>query len=108
MLDIEGVTKRFGSLCVLNDVTLTVAEGEIFGVAGPNGAGKSTLLNACTGMLKICDGKIGLSGKKLHNVRPDQACGMGVGRTFQIPQVFGSLSVFENVETGAWFSAHNR
>lgn len=103
MLALHGVTKRFGNLLVLNDVTMQVAPQEILGIAGPNGAGKSTLLNACTGMLSLCDGEIRFDDRKLDGVSPDRACHMGVARTFQIPQVFGSLSVYENVETGAWF-----
>lgn len=108
MLRLDRVTKRFGNLRVLDDVSVEVNEGEIFGIAGPNGAGKSTLLNVCTGTLKICSGKIRFLGQKLENISPDRACHLGVGRTFQIPQVLHSLSVFENVETGAWFSSKKR
>lgn len=103
MLALQGVTKRFGSLLVLDDVTVEVASEEILGIAGPNGAGKSTLLNACTGMLKLCNGEIRLDARRLDGITPDRACRLGVARTFQIPQVFSSLSVYENVETGAWF-----
>ncbi len=103
MLALDGVTKRFGSLLVLDDVTMRVAPQEILGIAGPNGAGKSTLLNACTGMLQLSGGRIHLDDCRLDGVSPDRACRLGVGRTFQVPQVFSSLSVYENVETGAWF-----
>lgn len=103
MLTLENVTKRFGNLTVLNDVSVHVPREEILGIAGPNGAGKSTLLNACTGSLRICSGKIHLDDRKLDGLTPDRASRLGVARTFQIPQVFGSLSIAENVDTGAWF-----
>ncbi|MDG9759559.1 ATP-binding cassette domain-containing protein [Pseudomonas sediminis] len=103
LMSLTGVTKRFGSLQVLNDVNFEVQAGEIFGIAGPNGAGKSTLLNACTGLVYPDSGQIVFSGQRTERLPPHRLCHLGIARTYQIPQVFESLSVRENIETGALF-----
>jgi branched-chain amino acid transport system ATP-binding protein len=105
---VDNVSKRFGALNVLTDVNLNVSRGEILGIAGPNGAGKSTLLNVCTGLLRPDHGEITFAGRCLKRAPQHRLCHLGIARTFQIPQVFESLSVFENVETGVLFGKRKR
>ena len=103
LMQLQGVSKRYGALQVLNDVSFSIEPGEIFGIAGPNGAGKSTLLNACTGLARPDRGQIHFQGKRTDRLSPNRLCQQGVARTYQIPQVFESLSVYQNIETGAMF-----
>lgn len=100
---VANLVKRFGTLVALSDLSFEVRRNEIFGIAGPNGAGKSTLLNICSGFLAQNSGTIMFDGKPLDGLPPYKRCQRGVVRTFQIPQVFDSLSVEENVEIGATF-----
>jgi branched-chain amino acid transport system ATP-binding protein len=103
LMSLNGVCKKYGALNVLKDVSFTVQPGEIFGIAGPNGAGKSTLLNACTGLARPDQGQIHFQGQRSDRLPPHRLCHLGIARTYQIPQVFNSLSVRENIETGAMF-----
>jgi len=96
VIEICNVTKRFGGVIALNNVSLTVKKGEIIGVIGPNGSGKTTLFNCISGVYKLDGGSIRLEGKEIHKLRPYQIA-KWVGRTFQIPQPFKSLTVLENV-----------
>ncbi len=105
MFELQAVTRRFGALVAVDDLSFTVGTGELFGVAGPNGAGKSTLMNLCTGALRPSAGEIRFQGRSLAGVTPQRMARLGIARTFQIPQVFQSLSVRENVEAGALFGA---
>ncbi|TFE36504.1 ABC transporter ATP-binding protein [Paraburkholderia dipogonis] len=101
MLELRSVTKSFGALSVITDVTLSVHDGEVVGVLGPNGAGKSTLFNLINGNVRTTSGSIVYEGRDIGRVAPWNRCRMGIGRTFQIPKPFRSLSVFENVLVGA-------
>ena len=103
LMSLNGVCKKYGALNVLKDVSFEVQPGEIFGIAGPNGAGKSTLLNACTGLARPDKGQIHFSEQRTDRLPPNRLCQLGIARTYQIPQVFNSLSVRENIETGAMF-----
>lgn len=103
LMSLNGVCKHYGALQVLKDVSFEVQPGEIFGIAGPNGAGKSTLLNACTGLARPNQGQIHFNGQRSDRLPPHRLCELGIARTYQIPQVFNSLSVRENIETGAMF-----
>jgi len=103
VLSLRAVVKKFGALVALNDLSFDVLPGEIFGVAGPNGAGKSTLLNVCTGVLSPDAGEIVFAGEPMQGRPPHRFCRKGIARTFQIPQIFVSMSVFDNVATGAMF-----
>jgi len=105
ILSVQHVTKRFDAIVALNDLTFEVKPLEIFGIAGPNGAGKSTLLNVCSGALAPDEGRIVFDGQPVEGLPPYRMCQKGVGRTFQIPQVFDSLSVEENVRIGRMFGA---
>jgi len=106
ILETEGLTKRFGGLTAVNNVSLQVNDGEIFAIIGPNGAGKTTFLNCITGTLKPTEGRVMFLGNKdLEGSKPEQMCRMGMSRTFQISRPFPALSVLENVQIGAVFGA---
>ncbi len=99
MLRIESVSKKFGELVVLSDVTMKVEKGESVGIIGPNGAGKTTLFNIISGFLKPDSGKVVFKGVNVVGKKPSQLAKMGLVRTFQIVKVFGNMSVEENVLT---------
>ena len=97
-----GVTKRFGGLTALNEVSFTVGSGEILALIGPNGAGKTTLFNCLTGFLKVDGGTVEYNGLNITNWAPNRICGLGVSRTFQVVQVLQGMTVLENVMVGAY------
>jgi branched-chain amino acid transport system ATP-binding protein len=101
LLEVEHLTKRFGSLIVNDDVGFTLGEGAALGVVGPNGAGKSTMLNLLSGTLSADRGSVRLAGRNITALSASRRCRLGVGRTFQIPRPFGDLTVFENVLVAA-------
>lgn len=103
ILEIEAVTKRFGGLVALDNVSLNVEEGEIVGIIGPNGAGKSTLLNVIAGVHKPNSGVVRFRGERISGMQPDKICHKGIARTFQIPHSFPKMSPFENVLVAATF-----
>lgn len=98
LLDVRGMTVRFGGLTALNAVDLTADEGEFIGVIGPNGAGKTTFFNALSGMVKPAAGVLRFSGANLTGAPPYELAHAGIARTFQTPRVFVSLTVAENVQ----------
>ncbi len=102
ILQIRNLTKRFGELVVVKNLSFEVNEGEIFGIAGPNGAGKTTLFNLITGF-HHGSGEIVFNGVNISRLRPHQICHYGIARTFQIPELFLTLSVFENMMVAAHF-----
>jgi len=104
ILQIEKVSKRFGELAAVKDVSFEVERGEIFGIAGPNGAGKSTLFNLIAGMFSY-SGKIFYDDQDISGLRPHQVCHKGIARTFQIPLLFSTMTVFDNIKVGAHFGA---
>ncbi len=104
MLKIEHVTKRFGGLLAVNDLTLTVKENQFLGVIGPNGAGKTTLLNVITGYFRPANGTITFEGERIDGKRPYEICRLGIARTFQVVQPFPEMTVLDNAMTGALFS----
>jgi branched-chain amino acid transport system ATP-binding protein len=101
ILALHGVSKCFGALKVTDDVSFDVAEGQALGIIGPNGAGKSTLFNLITGNLAPDAGRIEYLGEDVTRMPPMQRCLGGMGRSFQIPQPFGGLTVFENLLVAA-------
>jgi branched-chain amino acid transport system ATP-binding protein len=103
ILSVEHVSRRFGSLMALNDLSFEIARGEILGIAGPNGAGKSTLLNVCTGVVPPSAGRVVFEGQTVSGLAAHRFCRIGIARTFQIPHIFSSMTVEENVLTGAMF-----
>jgi branched-chain amino acid transport system ATP-binding protein len=105
LLELKGVTKRFGGVAALNGVTASVTKGEILGVIGPNGAGKTTLLNCVSGVYKPDAGDISYQGQSIKGIRPHRVARLGIGRTFQIVKPFGSMTVRENAAVGALFGS---
>jgi len=101
ILSLSHVSKSYGALKVTDDVSLDVPQGQAMGIIGPNGAGKSTLFNLITGNVRADAGTVTLIGRDVTRVSPMQRCLMGVGRSFQIPQPFGNLTVFENLVVAA-------
>jgi len=106
ILKTAQITKRFGELAAVKDLSFEVEEEEVFGIAGPNGAGKTTLFNVISGIYSI-SGEIYFEGERIERLRPYQVCLQGIARTFQIPSVFSTLSVYDNVRVGAHFGNHN-
>ena len=101
LLEARGVSVRFGGHTALHVVDLDAAAGAVTGLIGPNGAGKTTLFNAVTGLQPIDGGRVSLDGVDLHRLKPHQRARQGIARTFQRLEVFGSLTVRENVLIGA-------
>src|SRR2546423_14051008 len=97
----EGVVVRFGGLVALGGVTVEAPRGRITGLIGPNGAGKTTLFNVCCGFKKPDEGTVMLDGKDISHESPARRARLGIGRTFQRMELFGSLTVRENVELAA-------
>src|SRR6201993_2011495 len=101
VLEVSGVTVRFGGLTALDAVSLTVAPGQVVGVIGPNGAGKTTLLNVLCGFIRPDAGRVLIDGHAYHTLRPHRLAGLGVARTMQGVGLFERLSAVENVMVGA-------
>ncbi|HEX8042008.1 ABC transporter ATP-binding protein [Candidatus Deferrimicrobium sp.] len=108
ILEVQGVTKRFGGLTANEDVSFTVGEGEIVSVIGPNGAGKSTLFNCITGVYRPDAGRILYRGEDITLYSAHKICKLGVARTFQVVQVISDMTVLENVMTGTYLRTYNR
>jgi branched-chain amino acid transport system ATP-binding protein len=97
LLEVEGVTKAFGGLTAVNDVSFSLREGEIVGLLGPNGAGKTTLFNVVSGYYAPTRGRIRFRGRDISGRPPYQLAARGIGRTFQVVKPFAGLTVLENV-----------
>lgn len=106
LLEARHLTRRFGALVAVDDVSFAVAQGQVFGIAGPNGSGKSTLFNIITGIpFPPSGGEVMLSGRPIHHMRPHAISRAGVLRTFQKDAEFATLTAFENVYTSAVYCA---
>ncbi|MDR7124783.1 ABC transporter ATP-binding protein [Pseudotabrizicola sp. 4114] len=103
ILSLQGASKSFGALKVTDDVSFDLAPGEALGIIGPNGAGKSTLFNLITGNLRPDAGRVMLDERDITHETPMQRCASGIGRSFQIPQPFDHLTVYENLLVAARF-----
>lgn len=100
ILEVTSLTKKFGGLTAVNDVSISVEEGSISAIIGPNGAGKTTLFNLLTGIYKPDTGTINFGKRSLIGMRPDQVNAAGMSRTFQSIRLFPGMTVFENVMVG--------
>ena len=103
ILEVRGVTKRFGGLQALDGVDLDVREGEILGLVGPNGSGKTTLINAISGFYPLTSGTIAVDGVQIGHLPAHEIAGRGVARTYQIPRPFVNMTVLDNVALAATF-----
>ncbi len=103
VLEVRGVSKRFGSLAAVDGVDFALEEGEILGIIGPNGAGKSTLFNIIAGLESPSAGGVYYRGRSIAGLGPHAVCRLGIAKTFQIPQLFPRLTVAENVLVAALF-----
>ncbi len=99
LLEVQKITKRFGSLAAINDLSLGVEKGRITGLIGPNGAGKTTLFNVISGSLKPDQGKILFRGMDITAKKPYQIARLGIGRTYQLIRIFAQMTVMENLKT---------
>jgi len=103
LLEVSGVSKRFGGLQAVSNVSFTIREGEILGLIGPNGAGKTTLFNIVNGVYKPDRGKITFGDKNITGLSPDKVVKLGLARTHQIVKPLNGMSVLDNVTVGACF-----
>jgi branched-chain amino acid transport system ATP-binding protein len=108
LLELDHVTKSFGSVLVIDDLELRLEQGEALGVVGPNGAGKTTMMNLIAGVIPADEGTIRFDGADVTHVPAHFRCRGGIGRTHQIPQPFEGLTVFENVLVGVRFGRTSR
>jgi branched-chain amino acid transport system ATP-binding protein len=105
LLALHEVRKSYGALKVTDGITLAVEPGQTLGILGPNGAGKTTLFNLISGDVRVDSGRVEYQGLDITALKPHQRCRRGIGRSYQVPQPFGALSVFENLVTAACFGA---
>jgi branched-chain amino acid transport system ATP-binding protein len=105
LLEVRGLTRRFGGLTAVRDVSFHVEPGELVGVIGPNGAGKTTLFSLLTGFIPPDAGEVRFDGRVLRGLPPERRCRLGLCRTFQLVKPFGNMTVRENVMVGA-FARH--
>jgi branched-chain amino acid transport system ATP-binding protein len=105
MLEVAGLSKRFGGFTAVSNVSFKVDQGEILGLIGPNGSGKSTIFNMLSGTFAPTAGSIRLEGREIAGLAPHRIIHRGVGRTFQIPRPFRRLSMFENVALAGFYGS---
>ncbi|MFM9887023.1 MAG: ABC transporter ATP-binding protein, partial [Burkholderiales bacterium] len=105
VLALEGVSKSFGAVRVIDDLSFTLNANELLGIIGPNGAGKTTLFNLISGDLRADAGRIRFMDHEITGLPPHVRCRRGIGRSYQIPQPFDGMTVFENVLVAATFGA---
>ena len=108
LLEVKGISKRFGGLKAINDVSFAVKPGEVTFIVGPNGAGKTTLFNLITGVFHPDSGSIHFAGRDISHLTPNEAARIGIGRTFQIVKPLRNLTVLENVMLGAFLRTSSR
>ena len=108
LLALHNVSKAYGALKVTDDITLAVNEGETLGILGPNGAGKTTLFNLISGDARVDSGRVEYEGREVTALKPNQRCHAGIGRSYQVPQPFSNMTVFENLVTAACFGAEEK
>jgi branched-chain amino acid transport system ATP-binding protein len=105
ILAFENISKRFGAVVIAEGVDLSLAQGEALGLIGPNGAGKTTLFGIATGTLSPDAGRVLFDGQDITSLKPERRCRLGIARSFQVPQPFDGMSVFENLVVAAAFGS---
>jgi len=108
LLALENISKRFGAVVVADSIDLALGEGEALGIIGPNGAGKTTLFGMATGAVRPDGGRVMFDGQDITALPPQRRCRLGLARSFQIPQPFAGMTVFENLVVAAAFGAGER
>ncbi len=108
LLSCDGVSKHFGALAAVNNLSFTVAEGEVLGIGGPNGAGKTTLFDVISGLNPATGGTVTFDGRDITGLPPEAICHAGIARTFQLNACFDTLSVRDNVRVAAYFGRRDR
>jgi len=108
ILSLDNISKRFGAVVVADGIDLALAEGEALGIIGPNGAGKTTLFGIAAGTVKPDAGRVVFAGADITRLPPERRCRLGLARSFQVPQPFSGMAVFENVVVAAAFGAGER
>jgi branched-chain amino acid transport system ATP-binding protein len=103
LLVLHDVRKSYGAVKVTDGITLAVEPGQTLGILGPNGAGKTTLFNLISGDVRVDAGRVEYEGRDVTALKPHQRCRSGIGRSYQVPQPWGHMSVFENLVTAACF-----
>lgn len=105
MLEVERVSRSFGGVAALADVSLAVGAGETVGLIGPNGSGKTTLLNVITGLSPAEGGRVRFDGRDVTSLRPDRVAALGLARTFQTPRILHRMTVLENLSAALFAGA---
>jgi branched-chain amino acid transport system ATP-binding protein len=108
ILSLDGISKSFGAVVVADDLGLELAEGEVLGMLGPNGAGKTTLFGIMTGTLAPDQGRVVFAGQDITGTSAAARCRLGIARSFQVPQPFGGMTVFENLVVAGAFARNQR
>jgi branched-chain amino acid transport system ATP-binding protein len=108
LLQLDHATKRFGAVTAVDDVSLSIEEGQTLGVMGPNGSGKTTLLNLIMGVYPVDEGEIRFGNERISGLRTDEISRRGIGRTYQIPQPFLRMTVLENLVVGDLYGGNHR
>ena len=103
LLSLDKISKRFGAIVIAEGLDLALAEGEALGIIGPNGAGKTTLFGIMTGTVAPDAGRVTFAGVDVTRLPPQRRCVLGMARSFQVPQPFGGMTVFENLVVAAAF-----
>jgi branched-chain amino acid transport system ATP-binding protein len=102
VLEVKNLTKRFGGLVAVNDLSFDIEAGEIIGLIGPNGSGKTTTFNMLSGAYKLTEGSIAFKGERIDGLKANRICRKGLTRTFQVVQPFPEITAVENVMIGAF------
>jgi branched-chain amino acid transport system ATP-binding protein len=108
LLTLERISKRFGAIIIADSIDMTLDKGEALGLIGPNGAGKTTLFGIATGTMSPNSGRVLLDDQDITALRPEQRCRLGIARSFQVPQPFTGMTVFENLLVAAAFGREMR
>lgn len=108
LFELKNLTKRFGGLTAVNNVSFQVEKGEIFGLIGPNGSGKTTIFNCISNYFPVTSGSIYFNGQDITGLKTNKICKAGIGRTFQVVKPLGRLSVLDNVIAAAFSQAENK